>query len=109
MSKPALSCITLLGIGTIGGCVIQMVPDYFDLQELIIVDKVSNLESRVQELCSTSVFAAELNKVKLTVLKLDITESNYVELLGPLFAKSQAVIDLTTVCSNDVKDLTSRL
>lgn len=98
MSRPSLSCATLLGIGTIGGCVIQMIPDYMELQELIIIDRVPDLEQRVEELCTTSVFADRLKRVKITTLCLEINEDNYEQLLSPHFAKSQAVIDLTTVC-----------
>lgn len=98
MSKATISCVTLLGIGTIGGCVIEMIPDYVDLQELIIVDRVPYLQDRVQELCTTSVFADKLKAVKLTTMRMEVNETNYEELLTPVFAKSQAVIDLTTVC-----------
>eukprot|EP01127_Copromyxa_protea_P001875 TRINITY_DN11784_c0_g1_i1.p1 TRINITY_DN11784_c0_g1~~TRINITY_DN11784_c0_g1_i1.p1 ORF type:complete len:459 (+),score=81.14 TRINITY_DN11784_c0_g1_i1:54-1379(+) len=98
--KATISCITLLGIGTIGGCVIQMLPDYLEgVDELIVIDRVDDLESRVKELCETSVFANELQKVKVTTMKIDLNEGNYVSVLGPLFEKSGAVIDLTTVLS----------
>jgi hypothetical protein len=74
-----------------------MLPDYMTAQELIIVDRVPDLADRVKELCETSVFAEQLKNVKITTLKLELTEVNYEDLLTPLFAKSDAVIDLTTV------------
>jgi len=101
MMKPHLPCVTLLGIGTIGGCVIQMITEFVTLDELIIIDRVPNVALRVKELCESSVFCKDLQKVKLIPHCLEINASNYVAILTPFFEKSSAVIDLTTVVSTE--------
>eukprot|EP01126_Amoeba_proteus_P057149 TRINITY_DN7251_c0_g1_i1.p1 TRINITY_DN7251_c0_g1~~TRINITY_DN7251_c0_g1_i1.p1 ORF type:complete len:440 (+),score=74.91 TRINITY_DN7251_c0_g1_i1:182-1501(+) len=98
-SKLQVPCITLLGIGTIGGCVIQMITDYFFLEELIVVDRVPNLDSRVKELCETTRFKDQLREINITTQQVELNELNYKERLAPLFARSVAVLDLTTVVS----------
>jgi len=76
--------ILLLGLGCIGGCVYQILPDYFDNIELTILDKIDNLEEEVLKYKSTS----KLNmNFKVNIIKSKIKKKNYVELLTPLFKK----------------------
>ena len=89
--------ILLLGLGCIGGCVYQMLSDYFDNIELTILDKMDNLEQEVLKYKSTSKLNMDF---KVNIIQGRIKKKNYIELLTPLFKSVDAVINLTTEVSS---------
>jgi len=85
--------ILLLGLGCVGGCVYQMISNYFDNIELTILDKMDNLEQEILKYKSTSKLNMNFNTHSINA---EITKENYIDLLTPLFKSVDAVINLTT-------------
>jgi homospermidine synthase len=68
---------------------------------LHVVDYVVDLETRVHNLITTSVFAKQLTELKITLHKIRLTPESVKDQLLPLFKGARAVMDLTTVVDSE--------
>lgn len=101
--KSSCRAFTLLGIGTVGSGIIQVLPAFLDAQVLHVVDRVPDVEQRVQRLVAEALPAMReaLSRVKIVTHCVSLTADNLRAVLQPLFDESQAVMDLTTCCDSE--------
>jgi len=85
--------ILLLGLGCVGGCCYQMLTHYFKNVSLTILDKMKDLDKEIKRYKDTSKLDMNFDTKSI---EAEIKESNYKDLLLPLFKTHDAVLNLTT-------------
>jgi len=98
-----INCLTLLGIGTVGSAIIQILPHYLDIKKVHIVDRVPDLSQHVKKLISNSlnIYQTSLQNIEFDLHCIELDQSNIRQHLFPLFQESQAVLDLTTMIDSE--------
>lgn len=96
--------IVLLGIGTVGSGIIQLLPHFLPETKLVhIVDRVADLRERVDRLIEGSLphLQERLRQMRLETHIVSLTQQNLELVLSHLFEASAAVMDLTTVVDSE--------